>query len=228
MISVPELVKEAAFLGYTKDIQQYVLIQQQELWEDRAKERELERQKLEAEKELREFQERQAKKEDENEEKQRCHEKDMLQLKLARPQQYISSHLAAQIPTHRLHMSKYEKGQAIEPFIERFEMVTTTYKLREAIKTVEFMNLFYGNPFDIIQTRHGYERLRVSYLEQWKDESPRTVEGILDLCLRMQLEKSCPARLVAQLKTQKVKSLQQMSGMADAHFAAYGYREAVA
>ncbi|MPC71581.1 hypothetical protein E2C01_065861 [Portunus trituberculatus] len=56
-----------------------------------------------------------------------------------------------------------------------------------------------------------------------KDQTPITVEGILDLCLRTQLEKSCPAKLVMQLKTQKVKSLQQMSDMADAHFTANGY-----
>ncbi|MPC80660.1 hypothetical protein E2C01_075246 [Portunus trituberculatus] len=74
----------------------------------------------------------------------------MLQLKLSQPQQPISSHLAAKIPTHCLHMSKYETGQVIEPFIEQFEMVATTYKLREAIRTVEFMNLFDGKPLDLI------------------------------------------------------------------------------
>ncbi|MPC55392.1 hypothetical protein E2C01_049327 [Portunus trituberculatus] len=94
-----------------------------ELLEDRAREREFEKQKLDAERDLREFQERQAKREDENGEKRRCHGKEMLRFKLFQPQQCISSHLAAQLPTHRLHMSKYEAGQVIKALIERLAMV---------------------------------------------------------------------------------------------------------
>ncbi|XP_076043623.1 uncharacterized protein LOC143026738 [Oratosquilla oratoria] len=64
-----------------------------------------------------------------------------------------------------------------------------------------------------------------SYLDHWmeKDETPQTVEGLRDLMLRTQLEMSCPTELVAKFKTQKVKDLQQMTDLADAHFAAYGY-----
>ncbi|XP_076028738.1 uncharacterized protein LOC143017759 [Oratosquilla oratoria] len=64
-----------------------------------------------------------------------------------------------------------------------------------------------------------------SYLDHWmeKDETPQTVEGLRDLMLRTQLERSCPTELVAKFKTQKVKDLQQMTDLADAHFAAYGY-----
>ncbi|KAK3881580.1 hypothetical protein Pcinc_013962 [Petrolisthes cinctipes] len=64
-----------------------------------------------------------------------------------------------------------------------------------------------------------------SYLDQWleKAETPKTLEGVKDLLLRTQLEKSCPPELSAQLKTNKVKMLETMVDMADAHFTAYGY-----
>ncbi|XP_076047435.1 uncharacterized protein LOC143028970 [Oratosquilla oratoria] len=254
-MSVQELTSEAETLGYkdTEEIREYVRKRQQQLRDDRAQEREFEKLKLEHEKE------------------KRLHEKEMLQLKLSQPQTDGTSSPGVnpvahtQFSTHRLNVPKYEVGQAIEPFIDRFQMVATTYKLSEDVKKVEFMNLFDGKPLDIIHrldssmrdyegmkkalllaygktledARDQYQRAMLqdketvaqfcarlkSYLDHWmeKDETPQTVEGLRDLMLRTQLEKSCPTELVAKFKTQKVKDLQQMTDLADAHFAAYGY-----
>ncbi|XP_076037605.1 uncharacterized protein LOC143023037 [Oratosquilla oratoria] len=254
-MSVQELTSEAETLGYkdTEEIREYVRKRQQQLRDDRAQEREFEKLKLEHEKE------------------KRLHEKEMLQLKLSQPQTDGTSSPGVnpvahtQFSTHRLNIPKYEVGQAIEPFIDRFQMVATTYKLSEDVKKVEFMNLFDGKPLDIIHrldssmrdyegmkkalllaygktledARDQYQRAMLqdketvaqfcarlkSYLDHWmeKDETPQTVEGLRDLMLRTQLEKSCPTELVAKFKTQKVKDLQQMTDLADAHFAAYGY-----
>ncbi|ROT82642.1 putative uncharacterized protein K02A2.6-like [Penaeus vannamei] len=63
------------------------------------------------------------------------------------------------------------------------------------------------------------------YLDQWleKDGTPNTKEGLRDLVLRSQLEKSCPQDLVAQFKIHKTKTAEQMADKADAHFSAFGY-----
>ncbi|KAK4324414.1 hypothetical protein Pmani_004974 [Petrolisthes manimaculis] len=68
-----------------------------------------------------------------------------------------------------------------------------------------------------------------SHLDQWFDkaETPKTLEGIKDLLLRTQLEKSCPPELSAQIKTHKINCLKEMVEMSDAHFTAYGYHTRV-
>ena len=69
------------------------------------------------------------------------------------------------------------------------------------------------------------DRLK-TYLDQWmeKDETPNTREGVIDLILRNQLEKSWPSDLVAQLKLNKVKTASETVEKADAYFTAYPYK----
>lgn len=64
------------------------------------------------------------------------------------------------------------------------------------------------------------------YLNVWvkKDQTPDTRDGLRDLMLRTQFEKSAPTELVAQFKINKVKTVQGMAAEADAFFEAHGYQ----
>ena len=69
---------------------------------------------------------------------------------------------------------------------------------------------------------------RVSgYLDVWlmKDETPVTVEGLKDLMIRTQVERSAPSELVAEFKLSKVRSSNEMAAKADAFFEAHGYQK---
>ena len=83
---------------------------------------------------------------------------------------------------------------------------------------------FYGAKIRENETAAQFVVRLTNFLGLWmeKDGTENTVEGIKDLLIRSQFERSCSQDLVAQFKLNNVKSVQEMKAKAEAHFAAYG------
>lgn len=133
--------------------------------------------------------------------------------------------------TKKLHFQSLFDGKPLE-ILHRLNASDKTYcSMKSALMrayglTVDDAKLQFNRA--MMQDRETATQFLVrlsGYLDQWleKDGTPDTKEGIRDLVLRFQLEKSCPQDLVAQFKIHKIKTAEQMADKADAHFSAFGY-----
>ncbi|ROT71564.1 putative uncharacterized protein zf(cchc)-26 [Penaeus vannamei] len=133
--------------------------------------------------------------------------------------------------TKKLHFQSLFEGKPLE-ILHRLDASDKTYlSMKSALMrayglTVDEAKLQFNRAMMQDKETAAQFLVRLSgYLDQWleKDGTPNTKEGLRDLVLRSQLEKSCPQDLVAQFKIHKTKTAEQMADKADAHFSAFGY-----
>ena len=130
----------------------------------------------------------------------------------------------------RIQFISLFEGQALE-VIHRLDDDSRDYEsMKEALlsaygKSVEELKQqFFSATLGDDETAVQFAARLKGYFEQWrrKDGAEDTIEGIKDLILRAQYVKSCPEELVARLKMDKVKSLDEMKEMANSYFEACG------
>ncbi|ROT71566.1 hypothetical protein C7M84_010101 [Penaeus vannamei] len=222
-------VEEAKLMGLEDPmaIVDYVSKRQAEEREERARQREREKEEREERDRQREHELKMQQMKIEEEERNRRH-----QLEMVRVQTETNGGSPAQPSTlPHIRLPAFKEGKPLE-ILHRLDASDKTYlSMKSALMrayglTVDEAKLQFNRAMMQDKETAAQFLVRLSgYLDQWleKDGTPNTKEGLRDLVLRSQLEKSCPQDLVAQFKIHKTKTAEQMADKADAHFSAFGY-----
>nr|XP_027219645.1 golgin subfamily A member 6-like protein 22 [Penaeus vannamei] len=241
-------VEEAKLMGLEDPmaIVDYVSKRQAEEREERARQREREKEEREERDRQREHELKMQQMKIEEEERNRRHQLEMVRVQTetnggspAQPSTLPHIRLPAfkeelyqfDEATKKLHFQSLFEGKPLE-ILHRLDASDKTYlSMKSALMrayglTVDEAKLQFNRAMMQDKETAAQFLVRLSgYLDQWleKDGTPNTKEGLRDLVLRSQLEKSCPQDLVAQFKIHKTKTAEQMADKADAHFSAFGY-----